>query len=126
MDLFADAGVEVLELPGADLRFFAQPDLGRSPGEWFACLRRELAWREESIRLYGKTYLQPRLLAWYGDPEATYRYSGKRYDPLPWAPVLRELKERIEAITGARYNSVTVATAWACMPMMNRSSARGR
>ena len=28
----------------------------------------QTAWRQESITLFGKTHLQPRLIAWYGDP----------------------------------------------------------
>jgi alkylated DNA repair dioxygenase AlkB len=49
---------------------------------------------------------QPRLTAWYGDPGATYRYSGIRNEPDVWTPALADLRERIQAETGARYNSV--------------------
>ena len=42
--------------------------------------------------------LQPRLVAWYGEPQAVYAYSGLTLRPLPWHPVLLELKERLEAL----------------------------
>ncbi len=35
-------------------------------------------------------------------------YSGVRFSPLPWLPLLSELKDRIALITGATYNSVLV------------------
>ena len=105
-DLFAEPSAEQLALPDGDLEFFRSPDLGASYDALFEALEAEVAWREESIRLYGKTYMQPRLLAWYGDPEAQYRYSGRRYDPLPWIAPLADLKDRVEALSGARYNSV--------------------
>ncbi len=45
----------------------------------------ELAWHEESIRIYGKSILSPRRVCWYGDPNAVYTYSGIRGAPLPWS-----------------------------------------
>lgn len=65
-----------------------------------------VAWRQEPIRLFGKQVMQPRLTAWYGDPAATYRYSGLQLEPLPWLPVLQNLREQVEAAAGTRFNSV--------------------
>jgi alkylated DNA repair dioxygenase AlkB len=97
---------EDLPLPDGTLVLYRQPDLGPSPAELFTLLNDTLAWRQESITLFGRRMLQPRLLAWYGDPQAVYRYSGQRHEPLPWSAVLGELRMRVEAITGARFNSV--------------------
>ena len=65
-----------------------------------------VAWRQEPIRLFGKQVMQPRLTAWYGDPAATYRYSGLQLEPLPWLPVLQRLREQVEAAAETRFNSV--------------------
>ena len=65
-----------------------------------------LEWSQREITLFGRRVLQPRLVAWYGDPEATYRYSGLTLDPLPWHPLLRRLKNRVEESSGYRFNSV--------------------
>lgn len=73
---------------------------------WLAQLRRELDWSQQEIRLFGRRVMQPRLIAWYGDPQAVYSYSGLTLEPLPWHPVLRELKRRLERLTGGRFNSV--------------------
>ncbi|MFL0798585.1 MAG: alpha-ketoglutarate-dependent dioxygenase AlkB [Cellvibrionaceae bacterium] len=63
-------------------------------------------WHQESLTLYGKTHLVPRLVAWYGDPEAVYRYSGVTHEPLPWLSVLQSLREDLEEATGCGFNSV--------------------
>jgi len=106
--LLASGGsdAESLPLPDGELTLFRQPDLGADPASLFTRLHASLAWRQEPITLFGKQMLQPRLLAWYGDPQAVYRYSGRQHDPLPWTAELAGLRQRIEALTGARYNSV--------------------
>ena len=73
---------------------------------WLAQLWRELEWSQQEITLFGRRVMQPRLIAWYGDPKAVYAYSGLTLNPLPWHPVLRELRDRLEHLTGGRFNSV--------------------
>jgi len=63
-------------------------------------------WRAENVVVWGKTYPQPRLIAWYGDPERSYTYSGIRLQPRPWTSLLLEIKSRVEAISGSEFNSV--------------------
>lgn len=72
---------------------------------WLQRLWRELEWRQQEITLFGRRVMQPRLIAWYGDPHAIYAYSGLTLSPLPWHPVLRDLKDRLEALTGGHFNS---------------------
>ncbi|WP_026609752.1 alpha-ketoglutarate-dependent dioxygenase AlkB family protein [Methylocaldum szegediense] len=69
-------------------------------------LRRELAWREEEIIMFDRRVKVPRLVCWYGDAGAVYRYSGVDHMPLPWTEALLTLKERIERFCGRRFNSV--------------------
>ncbi|HXC49567.1 MAG TPA: alpha-ketoglutarate-dependent dioxygenase AlkB [Candidatus Limnocylindrales bacterium] len=105
--LFNDEPVCVrIPLPDADVLLYRRFDLGIDDGECLSELVREIAWREETVTLWGKTFLQPRLVAWYGDPGASYRYSGKRFDPLPWTPLVDSLRRKVEAATGATFNSV--------------------
>ena len=44
--------------------------------------------------MWGRRIPQPRLTAWYGDPGARYAYSGLELDPLPWTPLLADIKTR--------------------------------
>ena len=69
-------------------------------------LRQRLAWQQKPIVIFGRDVMQPRLTAWYGDPDCAYVYSGKRNEPLPWTPLLTELRVAVETVTGARFNSV--------------------
>jgi alkylated DNA repair dioxygenase AlkB len=71
-----------------------------------ATLLHEIAWRQETIVLWGKQYPQPRLTAWYGDPGSRYRYSGMTLEPQTWTPALQRIRRDIERAAGQRYNSV--------------------
>jgi alkylated DNA repair dioxygenase AlkB len=72
----------------------------------FASLYRTLAWQEESVLIFGKACKVPRLMCWYGDPGAIYRYSGVEHRPLPWTDELSAIKARIERFGGDGFNSV--------------------
>lgn len=72
----------------------------------FESLQSELIWQEETIVIAGRPVLVPRLVCWYGDSGASYRYSGVRHDPLPWTPTLARLREAVERRSDARFNSV--------------------
>ncbi len=67
-------------------------------------LHQHTPWQQLPISMFGRTVMQPRLLAWYGDH--SYTYSGLTLQPLPWTPLLRDLKARVEAATHSRFNTV--------------------
>lgn len=72
----------------------------------FERLAARLAWTEETLRIAGRDVAVPRRVAWYGDPQARYAYSGVMHEPLPWTRELTELKAQVEQICQARFNSV--------------------
>ena len=103
-DRFTPSGEwEQLDLPDADVALLRGLAL---PADCMARLVAECDWRQDAIRLYGREMLQPRLHAWYGDAHAVYTYSGLRNVPLPWTPLLAELRGIVERAAGARFNSV--------------------
>jgi alkylated DNA repair dioxygenase AlkB len=67
---------------------------------------RNIRWKHDSMKMYGKTIPLPRLTAWYGDPGAAYTYSGIKSEPNPWTDGLLHIKRRIEEATGANFNCV--------------------
>ena len=69
---------------------FLTPDIA---DRYFESLRDHCQW-EQKPGLFG--YMQPRLIASYGDKGVTYKYSGVENVALPWTPVLMEIKEKIE------------------------------
>lgn len=95
-----------LPLPRADVRLDAQFLLPAEAEALLQELTATVGWRHEPIKLFGKDVLQPRLTAWYGDAGASYRYSGLQLEPQPWTPALQQLRQRVQAATGARFNSV--------------------
>lgn len=72
----------------------------------FDRLRATIAWCQDAMRLGARQIALPRLTAWYGDPGATYSYSGIRNVPLPWTNELDQLRRRVEGIAEEAFNSV--------------------
>ena len=72
----------------------------------FSALRAETPWREVEISIWGKRVVQPRLIAWYGDPGASYKYSGTRFQPLAWTSTLSKIRDRLQSELGVAFNSV--------------------
>ena len=73
---------------------------------YFERLKEEISWKQEPIKLFGKTIMQPRLTALHGDPEVPYGYSGIRIQPDPFTASLLEIKERIEPLSGVKFSHV--------------------
>ena len=105
MDLFS-TGMELQPIPIEDgeLSLLSQLPMPLANAEILARLLDETPWRADSVVVYGKRYLQPRLTAWYG--EASYTYSGLTLQPMPLTPLLEQLRAAVEHVTGRRYNSV--------------------
>ncbi|MGN6235922.1 alpha-ketoglutarate-dependent dioxygenase AlkB family protein [Dyella sp.] len=106
-DLFAKATTfESVDLPDADVRlnrsFLDQP----FAAECFSALVEQVAWRQEKVNVWGQWHDQPRLVAWYGDPGATYSYSGSKLVPKPWTPLLMDLRAKIQSEVEVNFNSV--------------------
>lgn len=72
----------------------------------FQDLRRQVAWREEEILMFGRRVPVPRRVAWHGDPGASYTYSGTEHQPLPWTPALERVRERVSTLASAHFNAV--------------------
>lgn len=58
--------------------------------------------------IYSSGVKQPRLTLWVGDKNAGYTYSGIKNVPQPWDKVLAKLRDHVQNMTGARFNSVLV------------------
>lgn len=61
-------------------------------------LERELPWKRETMRIYGRECLVPRETCWVGD--ASYTYSGVRHESAPWHPIVAALRSEIAATLG--------------------------
>ncbi len=72
----------------------------------FGRLREGIDWQSEEIVIFGERRRVPRLVAWHGDPGATYRYSGVAHAPRPWTDALLEVRARVEKLAGHPFNAV--------------------
>ena len=105
MDLFAsDPGLAPIVIEDGELAFQRQLALGIGNEAALARLIAETAWRAETIVVWGKRHPQPRLTAWQG--EKAYTYSGLTLAPLPFSPLVLEIKNAVERASGRRFNSV--------------------
>lgn len=97
---------ERVAMPDADVSCLARLALAQPVARVLERLIAEIPWHCEEVVMWGRSVPQPRLTAWYGDLGASYAYSGVRLDPLPWTPLLRDIKTRVESATGSSFNSV--------------------
>lgn len=95
-----------LSMPDADVTFYPAFFSADESAALLIALQQGIEWKQEAIKLYGKQIALPRLTAWYGDPGATYSYSGLTVHPLPWTETLLTIKARVESVAGVTFNSV--------------------
>lgn len=70
-----------------------------------AQLTKQINWKHEPIKIFGKQIMQPRLTALYGDVDKKYSYSGITMQPLQWTETLMKIKQKIELITGVKFTT---------------------
>ena len=104
--LFQGPSVEEFELPGADLTLhksvWVQPD-----GDLLCQqLVEELEWSQDKISMFGQVHDVPRLIAWYGDRDCSYSWSGIQMSPMEWTPTLSSIRQRVIELAGEEFNSV--------------------
>ena len=68
-------------------------------------LLEHIEWRNDEAVIFGRHIITKRKVAWYGDDNYSYAYSGKTRQALAWTKELLELKSRVESLIKARFNS---------------------
>jgi alkylated DNA repair dioxygenase AlkB len=66
----------------------------------------ELPWAQRILRMFGRDVLEPRLVAYLGEPGAVYTYSRRRNAPDPWTPCAQRMRERVMERVGVGFNAV--------------------
>lgn len=95
----------VLDLPDCDILFYPEFYGPEESGQIYNSLLEQTPWRSDTIRLFGKTYDQPRLTAWYGDVGKSYSYSNIVMHPIPFSDLLNGIKKKVEHECGEVFNS---------------------
>lgn len=75
---------------------------------YFAALLADVPWKSDEVVIFGKRIQTARQVAWFGDSDFSYTYSGIARHAIAWNAAMRELKQLVERISGATYNSCLV------------------
>ena len=97
---------ERITLRDAELGWHSQAFAPAEAARLFAELQESLPWHQEQLVIFGRERPVPRLVSWHGDPAARYAYSGVLHEPAAWTPALTHIRERVEQLSGSRFNSV--------------------
>jgi alkylated DNA repair dioxygenase AlkB len=73
--------------------------------DYFEKLMQNIAWENDQAIIFGRQITTKRKVAWYGDQAYEYTYSNVNRYALPWTLELLELRQRVEQLTGERFNS---------------------
>jgi alkylated DNA repair dioxygenase AlkB len=71
----------------------------------FQSLLSSVSWESDRIQMFGKMITTSRKVAWVGDPQCSYTYSGVQKAPQEWPKAVLEIKHKLEQVTGYAYNS---------------------
>ena len=73
--------------------------------DYFEKLMQNIAWKNDQAIIFGRQITTKRKVAWYGDQGYEYTYSNVNRYALPWTVELLELRQRVQQLTGERFNS---------------------
>jgi alkylated DNA repair dioxygenase AlkB len=92
-------GIELIKSDQESLLYF--PEI--YDVSFFNELRDQIHWQQNSIKIYGKTHLEPRLTAWFGPP---YKYSGISWSATPFHPIIDEIHLQLVHSLQQTFNAV--------------------
>ena len=106
MSMFTRCEWQEFDLPDGRVRLL--PGFMNTPSAWSMLerLTADIPWRQDTIRMFGKTHNVPRLQQWFGDDGLTYTWSGIEMDPAPWPSSLLEVRAEVEKQAETQFNSV--------------------
>jgi alkylated DNA repair dioxygenase AlkB len=106
MDLFGNTSSANNLLPYDGIVLYYGKVLDRQQAQhYLQYLLESIPWKNDEAYIFGKHIVTKRKVAWYGDDNYSYTYSGATKQALKWTPELLELKSLSEKLTGAVYNS---------------------
>ena len=101
--MFVDSG-EILPYDHSAV-FYSDFLPSEEADEMFRLLLSTTPWEEQSLTMFGKQVLEPRLSVWVSDG-VPYTYSRSTRHPALWTQPLSDIRQKCENVTGARFNGV--------------------
>lgn len=68
-------------------------------------LQTSLLWESDQLMMFGKKITTRRKVAWVGDPNCSYTYSGVKKSPQAWSSELLFIKAQVEELAQSKFNS---------------------
>jgi alkylated DNA repair dioxygenase AlkB len=103
----ADSGQSRLNLLPKDGCVNYHPDFLRTTNstKLMDQLQQSIQWDADQLMMYGKLVITRRKVAWIGDPNCAYTYSGVKKSPQPWTSELLAIKNQMEELAQSEFNS---------------------
>jgi alkylated DNA repair dioxygenase AlkB len=95
-------GKKVFDLPDTELILCDSLFTKEESDNYYNVLLNTTSWREYEMEIYDKSLKVPRMISWYEDQTNI----GVALDCPDWTPELLQIKERVEAETQVKFNSV--------------------
>lgn len=94
-----------LDLPDSSICYYPSFIDEVRATQYFEIFRQTVPWQQDEIKVFGKTYAQPRLTALFGDPSKPYSYSNIIMQPNEFSEELLELKQKVETLCSVNFTS---------------------
>jgi alkylated DNA repair dioxygenase AlkB len=105
MDLFGnDPAVNLLPCDGT-VNYYGRILDADETRRYYEALLESIPWKNDAAVIFGKHIITARKVAWYGDADYSYTYSGTTKQALTWTRELLALKGIAEKLTAAKFNS---------------------
>lgn len=102
--MFEPQAVQHIALSDGRLSYYPNAFTADESEAFLNRLRNTANWTRRELKLYGRSIMMPRLIAWYADPGVVYEYSGQTSPHNDWTPELLSIKTRAETICGHTFN----------------------
>lgn len=86
-----------LNLDNAEVVYYPNFFNENEAQNYFESLLHKIKWQQDDITVFGKTYPQPRLTAFFSNNIETYKYSNIIMHPIPFNAELDAIKKKIES-----------------------------
>lgn len=105
MDLFDQDRISNLLRKDGTVNYYRNVLTHYEANRYFDLLLQNILWRNDEAVIFGKHIVAKRKVAWYGDSDYLYTYSNTTKQALVWTKELSDLKQRVEEVTGTKFNS---------------------
>ncbi len=94
-----------LNLPDSDITYYPEFFSVKESEIYFQYLLKNVPWQQDDIKIFGKTYKQPRLTALFANNKEPYSYSNITMHPHPFTKELLTIKSKVESVICANFTT---------------------